>query len=493
MRVLLVYPEYPETFWGFQHALPFIHKKASFPPLGLLTVAALLPEDWEKRLVDMNTRQLTRADLRWADYVFISAMVTQRDSVHEVLARCVAAGVKVVAGGPLFLSERDAFPEVDHFVLNEAELTLPSFLRDLERGEAKRVYETTEFADLSLVPTPLWELADLRSYSSMCVQYSRGCPYDCEFCDITAMLGHRPRTKSAGQILVELDALHKLGWRSGVFFVDDNFIGNKRKLKSEILPALIEWRQGKVGMGFQTEASVNLADDPELMDLMVKAGFDTVFVGIETPDEKGLSECNKFQNRDRDLVETVKTLQRAGLEVQAGFIVGFDSDTPSIFHRQIEFIQQSGIVTAMVGLLQAPYGTRLYQRLKNEGRLLANFSGNNTDNTINFIPKMDLHILQRGYRQIVTTIYSPKVYYQRIRTFLREYKPSMVVRPDLNWRYLSAFLRSIVVLGLRGKERFEYWKLILWALLRRPRSFPRAIGLAIQGFHLRRVTERYVA
>lgn len=339
----------------------------------------------------------------------------------------------------------------------------------------------------------MWELAALRHYSSMCIQYSRGCPFDCEFCDITVMLGHRPRTKSAKQILAELDALYERGWRDGVFFVDDNFIGNKPKLKTEILPALIEWRRDKVGMAFQTEVSVNLADDPELMSLMVKAGFETVFVGIETPNEESLSECNKFQNQGRDLVESVKVMQRAGLEVQGGFIVGFDSDTPSIFRRQIEFIQRSGIVTAMVGLLQAPQGTRLHERLEKEGRLLGRTSGNNTDNTMNFKPKMDLQVLREGYRQILTTIYSPRAYYKRIRTFLGEYKKSEVVRPHLSWKYLAAFFRSIVVLGLGGKERFEYWRLFFWTLLRRPRSFPTAIVLAIYGFHFRRVCERYVA
>ena len=492
MRILMVYPEFPDTFWSFKYALHFIRKKASFPPLGLLTVAALLPKKWEKRLVDMNVTQLTQKDLEWADYVFISAMVVQRESVRQVLKRCKEAGVKVVAGGPLFLAEHEDFPDVDHFVLNEAEITLPLFLSDLERGEPKRLYTTTEFANMEQSPLPLWELVDMRHYSSMCIQYSRGCPFACEFCNITAMLGRRFRTKTAAQVIAELDTLYNLGWRHGVFFVDDNFIGNKRKLKAEILPAIIAWRKGKRGMSFQTEASIDLADDPELMQMMVEAGFDTVFVGIETPDEQGLAECNKAQNKGRDLIACVKAMQRAGLEVQGGFIVGFDSDTPSIFQRQIEFIQRSGIVTAMVGLLQAPYGTKLYERLKREGRLLAKSSGNNTDNTINFLPKMDLKVLQEGYRQILAHIYSPRGYYERVRTFLREYRRPRISYPPLTWDYLAAFFRSIVVLGLRGKERLEYWKLFFWTLFRRPRLFPVAITLAIYGFHFRRVCERYV-
>jgi radical SAM superfamily enzyme YgiQ (UPF0313 family) len=307
------------------------------------------------------------------------------------------------------------------------------------------------------------------------------------------MFGHRPRIKTAEQIIVELDGLYQLGWRGGVFFVDDNFIGNKRHLKTEMLPALIEWRRGKRGMAFQTEVSINLADDAELLRMMVDAGFDKVFVGIETPDEQSLQECSKMQNRGRDLLESVKVMQRAGLEVQGGFIVGFDSDTPSIFERQIEFIQQSGIVTAMVGLLQAPYGTRLYERMKNEGRLLGNLSGDNTDDTMNFEPVMDPDVLHEGYRQILLTIYSPRAYYQRIRTLLQEYQASQAIKPVLTWDYIGAFFRSIVMLGVRGKERVEYWKLFFWTLFRRPRLFPLAITFAIYGFHFQRICETHIS
>ncbi len=492
MRILMIYPEFPDTFWSFKHALPFIRKRASFPPLGLLTVAAMLPPSWEKRLVDMNTRPLMQHDLKWADYVFVSAMVAQRDSTRQVLARCKEIGVKIVAGGPLFLAEHEGFPEVDHFVLNEAEMTLPPFLSDLERGQARRIYTSNEYPDITQSPTPMWELMDTRCYSSMCIQFSRGCPFNCEFCNITAMLGHRPRTKTAPQIIAELDSLYNLGWHGGVFFVDDNFIGNRRQLKAEVLPALIAWRQGKRGMRFQTEVSIDLADDAELMDLMAKAGFDTIFVGIETPDEQSLSECNKKQNKGRDLVSCVKTLQHAGLEVQAGFIVGFDSDTPSIFQRQIEFIQRSGIVTAMVGLLQAPHGTQLYERMKKEGRLLTESSGNNTDNTMNFEPKMDPRVLHEGYRKILLDIYSPHAYYQRIRTFLKEFKRTNVVHTPLGWDYIFAFLRSIFVLGVSGRERVEYWRLFFWTLSHRPELIVNAVTLSIYGFHFRRICELYV-
>jgi radical SAM superfamily enzyme YgiQ (UPF0313 family) len=490
VRILLVYPELPDTFWSFEHAIKFIRKEANAPPLGLLTIAAMLPKEWDKRLVHMNVTKLTDEDLAWADYVFISAMVVQKKSTHEVIARCKEAGVPVVAGGPLFTSEPEEF-DVEHLVLNEGEITLPQFLADLEKGQARRVYTTGKYPDITQTPAPMWELLDLKRYATMSIQFSRGCPYDCEFCNVTALFGHRPRTKTAAQLLHELDELYALGWRGGVFFVDDNFIGNKKHLRQEILPALIQWREGKVGVPFNTEVSINLADDEELMAMMVEAGFNTVFVGIETPDEESLAECNKFQNRGRDLVESVKRIQRAGLEVQGGFIVGFDSDTPSIFQRQIDFIQKSGIATAMVGLLQAPYGTKLYQRLKGEGRLVGASSGDNVDGSTNIIPKMNLDTLRAGYKNILNQIYSPKMYYERVKTFLQEYKPPKV-GSYVDFDHVMAFLRSIYRIGIKGVERVHYWRLVFWTLLRRPRLFPQAITLAIYGYHFRQVCELHV-
>src|SRR5512136_2692294 len=404
----------------------------------------MLPSEWEKRLVDLNVTSLTQADLAWADYVFVSAMIVQRDSAQAVIARCKAAGVKVVAGGPLFTMEHERFPEVDHFVLNEAELTLPLFLADLANGCAKPYYASTEYPDIHHTPAPLWSLANLKHYDTVSIQFSRGCPFSCDFCNVTALLGHRPRTKTAAQIIAELDSLYALGWRKSVFFVDDNFIGNKKQLKTELLPALIEWRKGKIGMPFNTEVSINLADDPELLDLMVQAGFETVFVGIEKPNEDSLTECSKSQNKERDLVERVKRLQRAGLQVQGGFIIGFDNDSSSIFQQQINFIQKSGIVTAMVGLLQAPLGTRLYERMQQEGRLVAGreMSGDNVDGSTNIIPKMGLEPLREGYRKLLEQIYAPQVYYERVLTFLREYHPPKI-HFYLDWQHLLALGRSI--------------------------------------------------
>jgi radical SAM superfamily enzyme YgiQ (UPF0313 family) len=488
MNVLLIYPEFPDTFWTFRHALRFIRKRATSPPLGLLTVAAMLPSEWAKRLVDANVTKLTREDLAWADYAFISGMTVQREPARQIIARCKAAGVTVVAGGPLFTIEHEQFDQVDHFVLNEAELTLPAFLADLDQGRAQRVYATSGFADIQETPVPLWELADMGRYGGMDLQYSRGCPYNCDFCNVTALLGHRPRTKTARQIIAELDSLYDLGWRAGVFFVDDNFIGNKGRLKTELLPALIEWQKTKIGVQFSTEVSINLADDEQLTQMMVEAGFNTVFVGIETPDEGSLAECSKKQNMNRDLVQDVKRLQRAGLQVRGGFIVGFDHDTPSIFQRQIDFIQTSGIVTAMVGLLQAPPGTRLYERLRQEGRLLDRLSGDNVDGTTNIISKMDLETLRKGYKSVMRHIYAPKHYYQRVKTFLREYRPAKMKAPP-DFQYVLAFFRSIYRLGILDRARGHYWELFAWTLLHRPGLLPVAITLAIHGFHFRKICE----
>jgi len=491
VNVLLLYPEFPDTFWSFKHALKFVHKRASLPPLGLLTVAAMLPERWNKRLVDINVRRLRQRDIAWADCVFVSAMAVQRDAARALIERCRRAGKRVVAGGPLFTAEPEHFPQVDHLVLGEAEAVLPSLIADLERGEARRVYAASDFPTMRHTPVPLWRLADMRRYATMSLQYSRGCPFDCDFCNVTTLFGHKPRTKSPEQVLAELNALYAAGWRGGVFFVDDNLIGNKRRLKAELLPALIAWRRSHRISGFLTEASIDLADDDELMSLMARAGFTTVFVGIETPDDAGLAACSKNQNKGRDLVADVKRIQRAGLQVQGGFIVGFDTDTPSIFERQIAFIQQSGIVTAMVGLLEALPGTRLFERLKSEGRLRGDTSGDNVDGTTNIVPRMGLDALREGYLRILGYIYSPTHYYARLKTFLREYRPPKL-RGKTTATDVGAFLRSIVRLGIIGRERVHYWKLLAWTLFRRPDLLHVAVTLAIYGYHFRKVCERHV-
>jgi radical SAM superfamily enzyme YgiQ (UPF0313 family) len=492
LKILLVYPQYPDTFWSFRHALRIVAKRAAFPPLGLLTVAAMLPQGWEKKLVDLNVTSLTDEDIKWADYVFISAMGIQRKSAREVIGRCEKLETKVVAGGPLFTALPEEFEEVDHLVLDEAEITLAPFLEDLEKGCASHIYTSKERPDIGKTPLPLWSLLDSKKYSTMNIQYSRGCPYNCEFCDIIVLNGNKPRTKGKDQILAELDALYNLGWREGVFVVDDNFIGNKRKLKEEILPAIIEWqRRRKYPNGLLTEASMNLADDEELMRLMVEAGFNTVFIGIESPNEESLAECSKHQNRGRDLIASVKKIQNHGLQVQGGFILGFDSDPDSIFKSQIDFIQKSGIVVAMVGLLNAPRGTKLYQRLKKENRLLEGVSGDNTDCSMNFIPRMDRETLIDGYKHILTTIYSSKQYYERVKILLKEYKPQRKKGvSQLKFWHIWAVVRSMWFLGIKDRGRGHYWRFLASILLKQPRSFPISMGFAVSGFHFRMVARK---
>lgn len=491
MKVLLIYPEFPDTFWSFKHALKMAHKRASSPPLGLLTVAAMLPSTWDKRLIDLNVGKLSARDLDWADVVFVSAMLVQKQAALRLISRCRKAGLRIVAGGPLFSSTTEQFEEVDHFVLNEGELTLPGFLDDLAKGRPKRTYTTSEYADIGKSPIPRWELSEMKQYAAMSIQYSRGCPFHCDFCNVTALFGHQSRTKTTSQVLAELDALHDLGWRDSVFFVDDNFIGNRKLLKNDLLPALIEWQKRRGGLSFYTEASINLADDDELVALMVAAGFDTVFIGIETPDENGLAESGKQQNRSRDLVEDVKKLQRAGLQVQGGFIVGFDSDTTAIFQQQIDFIQSSGIVTAMVGLLHALPGTKLYDRLKSENRLLSDSTGDNVGASTNIVPHMSSESLQEGYKLILQTIYSPEHYYQRLKVFLQNFQPSQH-RSSTSFRYKLAGFHSLYRLGIFGRERFHFWRVVLWTLFHRPRLIRHTITLAIYGYHFRTICRRHI-
>lgn len=494
MKILLVYPQYPDTFWSFKHALKFISKKAAFPPLGLLTIASMLPETWEKRVIDMNVNSLTDSALKWADYVFISAMVIQRDSARDVISRANRLGVKTVVGGPLFTTEAEQFEEVDHLVLNEAEITLPLFLSDLANGNPKHVYTTPEHPGITATPVPLWSLIDINKYVSMSLQYSRGCPFNCEFCDITFLDGHAPRTKDKEQVMAELDEIYKAGWRGALFIVDDNFIGNKKKLKAEILPELINWQEKhKYPFILFTEVSINLADDQELIDLMVTAGFSRVFIGIETPNEASLAECSKNQNTSRDLIASVKTIQNSGIEVMGGFIVGFDSDPVTIFKSQINFIQKTGIVTAMVGLLSAPRGTRLYQRLKKENRLLKDsFSGDSMDSSLNFIPKMNRDTLLNGYRSVLNTIYSPKLYYERIKVLLKECQPKAKTGvSQVHWYHFTGFVNAMWILGIWDKGRSHYWKLFASTLFTRPRSLPMFVTLAAYGYHFRKVIRKY--
>lgn len=491
MKVLLLWPKFPATFWSFKSVLSFIAKKAAFPPLGLLTVASLLPQEWEKKLVDLNIEKLQDKDILWADLVFVSAMAIQKESVEELLDIINKFNKKIVAGGPLFTTGYEEYEkDVDCFVLGEGETTIPLFLADLDKGSLKKIYQPGAWPDITKTPLPAWNLIKLKKYASLCVQYSRGCPFNCEFCDIVLLNGRSPRLKEKQQVLKELDVLYQLGWRDNVFFVDDNFIGNKAWLKKEILPAIIKWQKGKkYPFVFNTQSSINLSDDDELMTLMVKAGFETVFIGIETIQEESLKECQKSQNLNRDLLSSIKRIQDHDLQVQAGFILGFDNDTPSIFDRMIGFIQQTKITAAMVGLLQVMPKTRLWQRLKQEKRLLTRATGDNTDGALNFIPKMNRLSLLTGYKKVVKRIYAPKQYSQRLISFLKEYKPKRHRNNKLNFNLFIALLKSFWILGVKEKERFYFWKLFFWCLFKNPRALPTGIRLAIFGLHFRRVAE----
>lgn len=486
MRVLLVNPEVPDTFWGMKNALKFISKRSVLPPLGLLTVAAMLPKEWELRLLDMTTAKLRDQDIRWADYVFVTAMLIQQKSVDEVIDRCNRIGTKVVAGGPLFTSIPERYEQVDHLVLKEGEITLPMFLKDIKTGCPRKLYNTHDKANLNETPVPRWDLVDLKNYAHACIQYSRGCPFNCDFCDVTTLFGHEMRTKATSQVLEELDRLYSLGWRDDVFFVDDNFIGNKVRLKAELLPALADWmKERRFPFSFYTQASVNLADDDELMELMVRAGFNSVFVGIETPNEESLAECNKLQNKGRDLVGCVRKIQEAGMQVQGGFILGFDSDDESVFENLIQFIQESGIVMAMVGLLNAPRGTKLYERLLREQRLTKVASGDNGDCSINFVPKMGLADLLHGYKQVIETTYSQEIYCERVRAFLRSYRASSITKARLRFPGIRTLLKSMWHVGILDTGRRHYWSLLFWTLQKR-HYFHMAVMFSIYGYHFRK-------
>ncbi len=488
MNILLVSPETPTTFWSFKHALKFISKKSSEPPLGLLTVAALLPPEWNVKLVDMNVAPLNDSHLQWADFVFLSGMNIHLQSMKTVIVRAKKQGVPVVVGGPLATTDRHLLPEADFFVLDEAEVTLPPFIRDLQTGKPRKMYRADRFPDLTQTPVPRWDLLELDKYANLSVQFSRGCPFNCDFCNVTLLNGHKPRTKTASQFLNELQTMYDLGWRGSVFVVDDNFIGNRKVLKQEVLPALIEWMENhKHPFSFITEVSVNLAEDPLLMRLMVQAGFDAVFVGIETPNERSLTESNKKQNTGKDLLQAIKTMQRHGLIVSGGFIVGFDNDPPEIFEVQKNFIQQSGIITAMVGLLNAPTGTRLFERMKAQGRLLKTMSGDNTDGSTNILPKLGLNYVKEHYRQLLHQLYAPEGFYERLKVFLQNYRVPRWQRSQVSFREIKAFVKSLFVLGLFEKGRLKYWKVLWYALTRFPEKFPLAVRLSIFGYHFRRV------
>jgi radical SAM superfamily enzyme YgiQ (UPF0313 family) len=491
MKVLLINPEFPDTYWSFRHALPFEGKRCVFPPLGLLTVSALLPPSWDRRLVDLNVQSLKPRDIDWADMVFVTGMLVQKGSLRQVVQRCKARGKRVVLGGPYITTSAEDLPEADHIFLGEAETTLPQFVADLAHGEAKRTYQAAEKPPLSATPLAHFQLANMKRYSAMSVQYSRGCPFSCEFCDIIEIYGRVPRTKSNQQMLAEFDALRDLGWRGTVFIVDDNFIGNKKNVR-HLLPELAEWQKAN-GYPFSliTESSVNLADDERLLDSMKDAGFRRVFLGIETPVEESLKEAQKSQNRG-NLLDSVKTIQSYGMEVMAGFIVGFDNDPEDVFERQIDFIRKSAIPLAMVGLLTALPDTQLWKRLEREGRLLGESSGNNTECTLNFKTRMDPTVLVEGYQTIMRTIYSPREYYQRALDSMRRTAQQFSEPQHYNpIEGLTSLAHIVLKLGIFDRERKEFWRFLNQTLSRHRHRFAESLRLAAMGYHFRKLSDAY--
>src|SRR5687768_16836935 len=492
MRVLLVNPEFPDTYWSFRHALPFEGKRCAFPPLGLLTVSALLPPDWERRLIDLNVESLKTADIEWADMVFATAMLVQKDSLKQVVKRCKSLGKRVVLGGPYVTTTIENLPDADHIFVGEAETTLPQFVHDLAAGVAKPRYEAGERPPLAVTPVADFHLANLKRYSSMSVQYSRGCPFSCEFCDIIEIYGRVPRTKTNEQVLAELDALRETGWRGLVFIVDDNFIGNKKNVR-KLLPDLVAWSEAHGRpFSFITEASVNLAEDDALLEMMRRANFRRVFLGIETPVEESLKEAQKGQNTRRNLLDSVRKIQSYGMEVMAGFIVGFDSDPDDIFDRQIDFIRESAIPLAMVGLLTALPDTQLWRRLKREGRLLKESDGQNDEAGLNFVPRMDKARLVEGYKRILSTIYSPAEYYQRALDCLSHLTQGPEPRKSRLTSDVAAFARVALSLGVLDPARMDFWRYMKRTLKEHRQNFAHAVTLAAMGYHFRKLTRSYV-
>ena len=472
----------------------FLGKKASSPPLGLLTVAALLPADWHKRFIDLNVQTLSDADLAGVDIVFIGAMLPQQASALAVIARCRRLGKRMVAGGPLFCPELIAqglFKDVDHIVVGEAENAIPMLLADLAGNCAQPVYPQGPFPDIQSVPVPLWSLVDLRDYAVVNLQFIRGCPHDCEFCYARVLNGRMPRVKSAEQIAAELDALYQHGWRGMIFICDDDLVGNKTLARRQLLPAIMTWMQAHdYPFSFMSAATVDLAGQPDVMDMMVEAGFESVTLGIESPHAASLQEVRKTQNLRVNLMEAVHTIQQHGLEVHAGMIVGFDHDPPSIFQEHIDFIQQSGIVNALVNILYAFPNTPLYDRLRREGRLMPYEIGDCVYGAINFTPRLPLEALQQGYRRVLATLYERGAFYDRIHTFLTHYRP-VSRRVHAQPEQVKAVLKSVWLLGVRDSYRARYWRLFFYALRKGTDAWVAFLRLSIMGYFMRSEIAEY--
>ncbi|MBI4871981.1 MAG: B12-binding domain-containing radical SAM protein [Candidatus Riflebacteria bacterium] len=492
-KVLFVHPEHATSYWGFQYSLRLYGKKAMHPPLGLITVAALLPGDWPVRLVDMSLEPLTDEQILWSDYVFTGGMTSQAVSLLEVLERCRRLGRPTVVGGPFPSGHPSRLGELPtHCVLDEAEVTLPRFLADLANGTPQPMYRSEVKPDLTRTPPPRFDLLKLKQYGAIDIQFSRGCPFNCEFCDIITLFGRMPRAKTPEQTLAEFQALYDQGYRGPVFLVDDNFIGNKKAVRA-LLERMIPWMQEReYPFLITTESSLNLAEDPALLDSMRLAGFKRVFLGIETPSLEGLRETHKLQNMRHDMLTAVHTVLDHNIEVMGGFIVGFDSDADDIFDRQIEFIERAHIPWAMTGVLAATPNTQLWTRLEKEGRLLGYHSGDQFGRT-NFVTRMDARKLMDGYLRILRTVYAPRAYFDRVLAVVdrlaRAGHPNLhkkLIRPG---QVIVMTLVAMVVQGLLSNYRAAWWRFMATVVRRYPSKFVVALLNSIVGHHFIRLTE----
>ena len=491
-NLLLVYPKVPNnTYWSYKYTFRLVGKKSAMPPLGLITLAALIPEGYQLKLVDMNVSSLEDEDILWSDAVMISAMHVQQNSFHKVVNSCNRLGRTVIAGGPYASSDYEKINGVDHFVLGEVEDIIADFLTDLNSGNARKVYVVNKRPDISRTVIPRFDLLDLSSYATMSIQYSRGCPFKCDFCNIWKYYGNRPRLKAASNLTAELDALYEQGWRGPVFIVDDNFIGNKKRVKNELLPALINWQQRHDYVyQFFTEATINMADDRQLLAGMRDAKFNEVFIGIETPSAASLKESGKHHNLKGDLNRSIRRIQRYGMEVMAGFILGFDNDTPDIFDRQIEFIRTNAIPRAMVGLLQAPPGTDLYSRLEKEGRILNDFVGNNThQHSTNFITKMDATQLREGYLNVLASLYDVdlKDYFNRCNQLFDNLGDTRFFQRAIGLQEIKILSKSLVTQPFT-RYGLQYLKFIVRNLIKHSDIWGETIRFAIIGHHFHTIT-----
>jgi radical SAM superfamily enzyme YgiQ (UPF0313 family) len=500
-NALLVYPAFATSFWSFKFALQYLGKKSSMPPLGLLTLANMFPHNYNLRLVDMNVRPLTDDDLQWADLVCTSTMIVQRTSLEHVITRAKRAGKPVVAGGPHPTSYWEDIEDVDYFLLGEVEATFPDFLHDLEHGTAQHLYVPREKPAITQTPLPRYDLITMRDYGSMLLQFSRGCPFDCEFCDITKLYGRVPRTKTPEQMLAEFDLLYRLGWRGSLFLVDDNFIGNRRDAL-RLLRALIPWQRDRhYPFNLYTEASMNLVEYDELMEAMVQAGFTSVFVGIETPTPAALIATKKKQNVRKDdpeyALHAVHTLQAKGFEVMGGFILGLDGETPEVFDLHIEFIQHAAIAMAMEGLLTVLKGTDLYHRMAREGRLRGDTTGNNLDTQLNFVPEMPEEVLKAGYKRVLNTIYDRRLeqYFARCWTLVQRLDRRRAPTPMATPLRLSEMLRfaGASLRQLLSHQGPAYLRFLSRVLTQHPAMLREAVTLAAKGYHLQKITEQITA